>query len=78
MTYQEILENAKENIGTYCKACPVCNGIACRNQIPGPGAKGTGDTAARNYAKWQEIRVNMDTLLSFPISKIRMPRNPLF
>lgn len=62
MTYQEILEKAKENIGAYCKACPVCNGIACKNQIPGPGAKGIGDTAARNYAKWQEIRIHMDTL----------------
>ncbi|MCB6759222.1 alpha-hydroxy-acid oxidizing protein, partial [Phocaeicola vulgatus] len=27
-----------------------------------PGAKGSGDTAIRNYQKWQEIRVNMDTL----------------
>ncbi|MCM1388157.1 MAG: alpha-hydroxy-acid oxidizing protein [Bacillus sp. (in: Bacteria)] len=65
MNYQEILEKAKENIGAYCKACPVCNGIACKNQIPGPGAKGTGDTAVRNYAKWQEIRVNMDTLCEY-------------
>jgi isopentenyl diphosphate isomerase/L-lactate dehydrogenase-like FMN-dependent dehydrogenase len=30
--------------------------------MPGPGAKGVGDTAIRNYQKWQEIRVNMDTL----------------
>lgn len=61
MTYQEILENARKDIGKYCKACPVCNGKACGNQIPGPGAKGVGDTAIRNYNKWQEIRVNMDT-----------------
>jgi 4-hydroxymandelate oxidase len=26
------------------------------------GAKGVGDTAIRNYQKWQEIRVNLDTL----------------
>ncbi|QNM05007.1 alpha-hydroxy-acid oxidizing protein [Qiania dongpingensis] len=62
MTYQEMLENARTCIGEYCKACPVCNGRACRNQMPGPGAKGAGDTAIRNYDKWQEIRVNMDTL----------------
>ena len=62
MTYQEILENARGCIGAYCKACPVCNGRACKNQIPGPGAKGMGDTAARNFDKWQEIRVNMDTI----------------
>jgi isopentenyl diphosphate isomerase/L-lactate dehydrogenase-like FMN-dependent dehydrogenase len=62
MTYKEALEQARGEIGAYCKACPVCNGRACKNQIPGPGAKGVGDTAIRNYDKWQEIRVNMDTL----------------
>ena len=62
MNYQEILENARTCIGNYCKACPVCNGRACKNQMPGPGAKGAGDVAVRNYDKWQEIRVNMDTL----------------
>lgn len=62
MTFQEVIENARGNIGPYCKACPVCNGKACRNQMPGPGAKGVGDTAIRNYDKWQEIRVNMDTI----------------
>ena len=46
----------------FCKACPECNGRGCRNQIPGPGAKGVGDTAIRNYDKWKEIRINMDTL----------------
>ena len=62
MTYQEILENARGCIGAYCKACPVCNGRACKNQMPGPGAKGMGDTAIRNFDKWQEIRVNMDNI----------------
>ena len=62
MNYNEVLENAKKNIGELCKACPVCNGDACKNKIPGPGAKGVGDTAIRNYSKWQEIRVNMDTI----------------
>ncbi|MGN0726078.1 MAG: alpha-hydroxy-acid oxidizing protein [Treponema sp.] len=62
MTYQEVIENARKNLGGKCKACPICNGIACKNTIPGPGAKGVGDTAIRNYDAWQEIRVNMDTL----------------
>lgn len=62
MTYEELLEKARPEIGKYCKACPVCNGKACKNQMPGPGAKGVGDTAIRNYEKWQEIRINMDTL----------------
>ena len=28
----------------------------------GTGAKGIGDTAMRNYDKWKEIRVQMDTI----------------
>ena len=62
MTYQEVVEQAKTCLGKYCKACPVCNGRACKNQVPGPGAKGMGDTAIRNFDVWQEIRVNMDTI----------------
>ena len=62
MDYKEILAQARGCIGPTCKACPVCNGIACGNTVPGPGCKAPGNTAARNYAKWQEIFVNMDTL----------------
>ena len=62
MNYSECIENARTRIGNYCKACPECNGRACKNQMPGPGAKGVGDTAIRNYDKWKEIRVQMDTI----------------
>lgn len=62
MNYEEVLKAARACIGDSCKACDVCNGMGCKNRIPGPGAKGAGDTAIRNYRKWQEIRVNMDTL----------------
>ena len=63
MNYAECLELARGKMGNYCKACPECNGRACKNQMPGPGAKGIGDTAIRNYDKWKEIRVQMDTLV---------------
>lgn len=63
MTYQEVWNNAQGNMGP-CKVCPVCNGKACRNTIPGPGAKGYGDTAIRNFEAWKKIRVNMDTICS--------------
>lgn len=62
MTYDELLENARKYLGPYCKGCAVCNGAACRNTMPGPGAKGTGDNAIRNYSRWRDIRINMDTL----------------
>ena len=63
MNYAECLELARGKMGNYCKACPECNGRVCKNQMPGPGAKGIGDTAIRNYDKWKEIRVQMDTLV---------------
>ncbi|BCN31895.1 alpha-hydroxy-acid oxidizing protein [Anaeromicropila herbilytica] len=63
MIYSEILEIARTCIGDYCKACHECNGKVCKNQIPGPGAKGIGDVAIRNYDKWKEIRIHMDTLV---------------
>ena len=62
MDYNEMLAAARECIGPFCKACPVCNGRACGNSVPGPGCKYPGATAARNFDKWQEIFVNMDTL----------------
>lgn len=46
----------------FCYMCPVCNGKACGNTIPGPGAKGVGDVAIRNYEKWKEVRVNMNVI----------------
>ena len=62
MTYQEILDRSREQIGPYCKSCKICNGLTCKNTIPGPGAKGLGTSFIRNYQKWQELCVNMDTI----------------
>ena len=61
MTYQQVIQQARGQMGP-CKACPVCDGKGCRGTIPGPGAKGIGDTAIRNYNAWQAIRLNMDTI----------------
>ena len=62
MTYNEVLAAAKTEVGPYCKACPVCNGRACGSTIPGPGAKGTGDVAIRNFEAWRNVRINLDTI----------------
>ena len=62
MTYQEVLQAARTCSGPHCKACPVCNGRACGSAMPGPGAKGTGTVAVRNYEAWQKICLNMDTI----------------
>lgn len=62
MNYTDVLEKAKENVGPYCKACNICNGYGCKGQIPGPGAKGRGDGAIKNYEAWEQYRINMDTI----------------
>ena len=62
MTYNDILASARSCSGPYCKACPMCDGRACGKSMPGPGAKGSGTGAMRNYQAWQDIRVNMDTI----------------
>ena len=64
MDYLEICNNAREIFDGHCAVCPVCNGKACANKIPGPGCKPPGLTAVRNYEKWQDIFVNMDTICS--------------
>lgn len=62
MTYKEVLMRAREYFEGHCTCCTVCDGRACTNKIPGPGAKGTGAVTARNYDAWQNIYLNMDTL----------------
>lgn len=57
-----MLNNARDKIGPLCKACPVCNGKACGNSMPGPGSKNPGNGAQRNFDAWQQIFVNMDTI----------------
>ncbi len=62
MDYSQILKNAKENMSGFCVGCPICNGIACKTKVPGPGGKGTGDAYTRNFAKLSEVKINLDTI----------------
>lgn len=61
MNWQEVLDRAKGNMG-HCRVCKVCDGRVCGGTMPGPGAKGTGDGAIRNYNAWRRVRMNMDTI----------------
>lgn len=65
MDYKDVIENAKKNIGLYCKVCPECNGIACRGKIPGVGGKSTGIGFIRNYEDIRKVKLNMDTFYDF-------------
>lgn len=62
MKVEQILQKSRENMNDLCKSCPVCNGRACRNTIPGSGAKGSGTVAIRNYDAWKNIHLVMDTI----------------
>lgn len=63
MTFHEVIAAARGHVGPVCKACPVCDGSGCKNTIPGPGAKGSGSVFHRNYQAWQDILINMDTIV---------------
>lgn len=62
MSYAELAASARGNIGPFCRACPVCDGRACAGVMPGPGDKGAGRVAEKNWRAWQGLCVNMDTL----------------
>ena len=59
MTYQEILAQARTCSGPYCKACPVCNGLACKNTVPGPGALNEDGTAVVDVTKLETREVTL-------------------
>jgi isopentenyl diphosphate isomerase/L-lactate dehydrogenase-like FMN-dependent dehydrogenase len=62
MNYSNIVVNARKVIGPYCQVCPVCNGRACKGQIPGPGGKETGIGFIRNFQAFGKYSLNIDTL----------------
>jgi len=63
MNYDQLLVEARKHSGPNCKACPVCNGLACGNTLPGPGSKAPGNGAYDNWNAWQQIKLNMDCIV---------------
>lgn len=62
MTYQEVLDHAREVMAPKCRVCPECNGLACKGEIPGVGAigSGAGFTECRSYLK--SVKLKMDAV----------------
>ena len=52
-----VWQNARPYVGPKCRACRECNGINCRRI----GAE-RSTTGARNYEKFQQIKIVYDTL----------------
>ena len=55
----EIRENARKLMKGFCRVCPVCDGRACRGEVPGMGGLGTGSAFTVNLEKLAAIRLNM-------------------
>ncbi len=45
-----------------CKMCIVCDGVACRGEVPGMGGKGKGLGFIRNVAALDKITLSMRTI----------------
>lgn len=61
MTYEEVMENAK-TLGLSCRVCGECNGKACRGEVPGVGAKGSGKSFINCVEYLKSIDLNLDAI----------------
>ncbi len=62
MTIQEVWDRAKEIMHPNCKVCKVCNGVACRGQLPGLGAAGDGAAWTACTEFLARVKINIDTV----------------
>lgn len=62
MTLNEIWAKARELMAPNCRACPVCNGRACKGEVPGVGAMGDGSSWTVCTEFLERVKVRMDTL----------------
>jgi 4-hydroxymandelate oxidase len=65
MTLEEIRENARKIMAPNCRVCPVCDGRACRGEIPGVGAMGDGSSWSACTEFLRRVRLNMDTVYEY-------------
>lgn len=63
MEINDVRQNAKERC-SKCYVCPVCNGVACKGQIPGMGGKGSGSTFISNVEALKKVKIRMDVISS--------------
>lgn len=62
MNYQDVLKEARKKFNGSCRVCRVCDGVACRGEVPGMGGKGTGSSFIENVKALEKIKVNMRTI----------------
>lgn len=64
-----IRQTAREKLKGFCRVCPVCNGVACRGEVPGMGGVGSGASFKANVEALAQHLLNMRT-----IHEVRDPR----
>lgn len=62
LSLSEIRKRARDKLGKICRVCKVCDGRACRGEVPGIGGIATGSSFMRNVDALAEIKINMRTL----------------
>lgn len=62
MTLDEVWARAREIMRPNCRVCKVCNGAACRGEIPGVGAMGDGSSWTNCVEFLARVKINMDTV----------------
>lgn len=50
---------ARQNFAGKCRACPVCNGVACAGEVPGMGGVRTAQSFKNNIKGWQSYGIRM-------------------
>ena len=61
---KQVLTTARKRMHGFCRVCPVCDGRACRGEVPGMGGIGTGSAFMENLKALSRIKINMRTIHS--------------
>lgn len=61
---KEIYEKARENMKGFCRVCKICDGKACKGEVPGMGGLGTGSSFESNIKDLHDIKLNMKLIHS--------------
>ena len=62
MTIKEIQDKARKVMAPNCRVCRVCNGKACRGEVPGAGGIGSGNAFIRSFDYLENIEIYGDYL----------------
>ena len=62
MTLKEVWDAARPLMAPNCRACPECNGRACRGEMPGVGAAGDGSSWTACVEFLNRVKLRMDTI----------------